>query len=98
MDNQTIELVREVHVTREHITKGTRGNTDSCPIGLAVKDAFPGTNKVSIAKYADGTKDFTFIDFILKWVADFDSGNEVEPFSCYAQLTFPTANGPKIRD
>lgn len=88
MNKKTTNKIK-INVTKNDIAKGKRGRTNSCPIALACKRV----KELSCVKAVGGLGLYTEItdgsfervSFLptraAKFVMDFDSGNEVKPFS-----------------
>jgi hypothetical protein len=62
-----------INVTASHITKGKRGNSEKCPVGLALAEH--GLN-VGYVKMSYETKLLVY-----GFMEDFDKQREVQPFS-----------------
>lgn len=77
-----------IAVTQEDIEQGQRVQSQKCPIALALKRA--GATDVSVGRVTamvDGTH-YHLPTVVEQFVADFDSGKEVEPFEF--ELLYPT--------
>ena len=78
-----------VTVTAAHIASGTPRDCATCPIALAVADAFPGARSVAVnAFFARVTLpghshplNMRLPDEASSFAADFDIGYHVEPFA-----------------
>ena len=76
-----------VSVTAEHMANGFPGDCTSCPVALAVEDAFPQATGVTVGhRYIsidDGGQTVCLIiaDDVQDLIHDIDAGDYVEPFS-----------------
>ena len=78
-----------ITVTAEHIAKGVRRICSSCPVALAIADAFPGADVwvggISFDLYFDGgLTTIGGVDLpadVEVFIHAFDDGYEVAPFS-----------------
>ena len=89
-------LELHITVTQKHITQGKRGDGQTCPIGLALKDTgypmyyiteeylriYPYT--IEFTHAWDIPKDLTVFFSVsaetARWIRSFDSNQEVKPF------------------
>lgn len=85
-----------VSVTAEHILIGDRQDCESCPVALAIAQAFPDLTYVSVdtdiisVQAVEGGR--TYLDVpceVVDFVLDFDAGCDVEPFTF--ELDYPAA-------
>lgn len=76
-----------VSVTAEHIAEGEREQCETCPVALAVKDAFPGALLVSVNGWTiricfrDRDVLVRLADEAGDWIAAFDNCCPVSPFT-----------------
>lgn len=75
-----------IHITSEHIRRGKRRNTISCPIALALKekyyDAYVATNFMQIREQkGDYWQKLRYSRAVKTFIQKFDAGEEVSPFS-----------------
>ena len=78
----------KVNVTQEHIDKGERYSTSACPIARALKDVLPADSCAVNVRAAVAVW-FQNSGYYRAWlphsaqdfVVEFDSGQDVEPFS-----------------
>ena len=70
----------KIKVTQEHIHNGTPGDSECCPIALAVKEIFPN-NHISVCKDCVAIDDDACNTEAISWfIDDFDRFLDVEPF------------------
>lgn len=83
----TFELT--LHVTQDHISRGAKEDACNCPIALAIKEQLPNRQDVQV----DGDVRVRVLDEEFAWnggelvdefVAKFDEGLPVEPFTTRA--------------
>ena len=71
-----------IHVTAQDISEGLPGNSQFCPVALAVNKAIHREKDVQV----DGNAitiddvDFTISETVRQFIADFDDGKPVKPF------------------
>ena len=71
-----------IHITEEDICLGVRKSQTHCPIGLALRKAFPKSHvRVSSHSVTMGTHIFVPGSDVVKFISDFDSKIPVQPFS-----------------
>lgn len=77
-----------IAVTRKHINKGDRGECTSCPVALALLDAFPEAKRVSVDQddlvvtYPNGSaKSYCVPRSVSRFINKFDNqGRVAQPF------------------
>jgi hypothetical protein len=86
-----------IKVTQEHIDKGSKGQSDCCPIALALKDIgckrpFVTYSRVSWIFHNSHTKYCVAPESIFNFVSDFDGGYQVSPttFEINSLIPHPT--------
>lgn len=81
----------KIKVTQDHIKRGKRGKSSSCPVALAVRDYMKGykggTITVDGAGVWIGPHSFTCPRSVGRFVSDFDAGREVKPFTFVLRST-----------
>ena len=76
-----------ITVTAEHMANGLPGDCASCPVALAVEDAFPRATGVAVGhRYISiddegGTVCLIIPDDVQDLIHDIDAGDYVEPFT-----------------
>ena len=81
-----------IEVTQEDIDKGVKENCVKCPVALSLRRLFPGEWEVDVgddAIYAGGNW-YTPPDEAQEFIAKFDAGEPVAPFSFDVDLPEPT--------
>lgn len=76
----------EVHVTQADIEAGVRQICTSCPVALAMTRAFGEPVRVGLVQFVLKASQRAFSEHVLpdevsNWIARFDLGRTVEPFS-----------------
>lgn len=79
-------LVIVIKVTKENIRNGKRDSISFCPVARAFsRERFFKTEVSSEKIRADG-ETFSISDKIKDWIAKYDRGEKVEPFTIYLNL------------
>lgn len=93
-------MIHRIEVTEEHIKSGVRGDSDRCPIGLAVKETFPGSSygvcrlHIRVGSFGHDSNIYETNGFVEDFVNRFDFGNTVRPFT----LVLDSDNGIAYND
>lgn len=83
-----------INVTADHIENGMPGSNSACAVALALQDAFPGADAVSVGDFAILFYEFGDVSGLLpekarEFVRAFDEAGFVEPFTF--ELDIPAA-------
>ena len=84
-----------ISVTRRCLTEGIPGARPACPVVLAVVDAFPDAQNVTVGNryvsmyYEERDELMIIPEEIRSLIADIDTGTPVEPFTF--ELDYPKA-------
>lgn len=70
----------KVQVTQEHIDKGSRYNTNSCPVALALNDIFGSGCAVYQFIHTPGNLPFITPQSVFQTILKFDKNVEMTPF------------------
>lgn len=70
----------KVHVTQAHIDEGTRFNTNSCPIALALNDVFGAGCSVYNFIHTPGNQEIQTPSSVFRAIQKFDKNTEMAPF------------------
>ncbi len=70
----------KVQVTQAHIDKGTRFNTNSCPVALALRDAFNEKCSVFSFIHIHGYEFAQTPSSVFRRIQKFDKNTEMTPF------------------
>ena len=84
----------QVTITQTHINQGTQYHLNSCPVALAIIAAGLDGQGLYVHKqyvYLRGRGSFGLPEEVRKFIADFDTGKPVEPFSF--DLPIPSSAG-----
>lgn len=86
-----------VNVTQDHIARGKRGNSESCPVALAIRELLPEGSYVAVDEDRIYVESRTWVagtyvkadasDEVVEFEHLFDSGEPVEPFSFEVDLS-----------
>jgi hypothetical protein len=81
-----------IKVTDKHIHHGLRNDCGQCPVALAVKDAIPEAQDISVG---DDDIDYVLYGYhraclldpeVSRRISDFDRGRDMEPFEFTANF------------
>lgn len=75
-----------VHVTQADIDAGVPSNSCGCPVALAVQRVCKPRVRVATGSMTVGQAFFVLPDVAFRFVADFDAGRPVAPFTFEVQL------------
>ncbi len=77
-----------VQVRKEHIDNGVIGSSKSCPIALAIKDAFDSKLGINVTNLSVDGDEISFNGFslnvprkLITFISRFDVQEDVKPFS-----------------
>ncbi len=91
-----------IHVTRRHIARGIPRLCLACPVALAIDEAFPQAWRVSVQRlevHIHFTDSYHRATYRLPlrvqaFIADFDNGDNVKPFSFNLEMNGTTPSLP----